>query len=220
MKRGILLTLLMSLLMVVLVSCGGTPKELKLPNKAVKYENGALTYKGEPYTGKIVTSLADKVSGYEGFITLKEGHFEGQTKISSGKNKEEYEVNVKDGKFDGQYIVKTPQIGEIAITSEAGVLKALKTAMTNGLKQDLTFDAAGLANGTMEMGAQKFVFKDGKAPVAGHANSFIALKYMKETNSVVTELIQNGKVTQKQDNPLEFDVKTLESQIFPAILVN
>ena len=219
MKRRILLTVLMSLLMVV-VSCGGTPKELKLPNKAVKYENGALTYKGKPYTGKIVTSLADKVSGYEGFITLKEGHLEGQTKISSGKNKEEYEVNVKDGKFDGQYIAKTPEIGEIAITSEAGALKAMKTAMTNGLKQDLTFDAAGLANGTMEMGAQKFVFKDGKAPVAGHANSFIALKYMKETNSVVTELIQNGKVTQKQDNPLEFDVKTLESQIFPAILVN
>ena len=177
MKRGILLTLLMSLLMVVVVSCGGTPKELKLPNKAVKYENGALTYKGKPYTGKIVTSLADKVSGYEGFITLKEGHLEGQTKISSGKNKEEYEVNVKDGKFDGQYIAKTPEIGEIAITSEAGALKAMKTAMTNGLKQDLTFDAAGLANGTMEMGAQKFVFKDGKAPVAGHANSFIALKF-------------------------------------------
>ena len=219
MKRRILLTVLMSLLMVV-VSYGETPKELETSNKALKYENGAITYKGEPYTGKIVTSLADKVSGYEGFITVKEGHFEGQTKISSGKNKEEYEVNVKDGKFDGQYIVKTPQIGEIAITSEAGVLKALKTAMTNGLKQDLTFDAAGLANGTMEMGAQKFAFKDGKAPVAGHANSFIALKYMKETNSVVTELIQNGKVTQKQDNPLEFDVKTLESQIFPAILVN
>ena len=219
MKRRILLTVLMSLLMVV-VSYGETPKELEIPNKAIKYENGTITYKGKPYTGKIVASLEDKAIGYEGFITLKDGHLEGQTKISSGKNKEEYEVNVKDGKFDGQYIVKTPQIGEIAITSEAGVLKALKTAMTNGLKQDLTFDAAGLANGTMEMGAQKFVFKDGKAPVAGHANSFIALKYMKETNSVVTELIQNGKVTQKQDNPLEFDVKTLESQIFPAILVN
>ena len=54
----------------------------------------------------------------------------------------------------------------------------------------------------------------------GEKNSFVTLKYMKETNSVVTELIQNGKVTQKQDNPLEFDVKTLESQIFPAILVN
>ena len=219
MKRRILLTVLMSLLMVV-VSYGETPKELEIPNKAIKYENGTITYKGKPYTGKIVASLEDKAIGYEGFITLKDGHLEGQTKISSGKNKEEYEVNVKDGKFDGQYIVKTPQIGEIAITSEAGVLKALKTAMTNGLKQDLTFDAAGLANGTMEMGAQKFAFKDGKAPVAGHANSFIALKYMKETNSVVTELIQNGKVTQKQDNPLEFDVKTLESQIFPAILVN
>ena len=217
MKRRILLTVLMSLLMVV-VSYGETPKELEIPNKAIKYENGTITYKGKPYTGKIVASLEDKAIGYEGFITLKDGHLEGQTKISSGKNKEEYEVNVKDGKFDGQYIVKTPQIGEIAITSEAGVLKALKTAMTNGLKQDLTFDAAGLANGTMEMGAQKFVFKDGKAPVAGQTNSFVSLKYMKETNSVSTEVTQGGNVVQKEDNPLGFDVKTLESQIFPALV--
>ena len=43
MKRRILLTVLMSLLMMV-VSYGETPKELKLPNKAVKYENGAITY--------------------------------------------------------------------------------------------------------------------------------------------------------------------------------
>ena len=220
MKRGVLLTLLMTLLMVVVVSCGGTPKELKLPNKSVKYENGAITYKGKPYTGKIVTSLADKVSGYDGFITLKEGHLEGQTKINSGKNKEEYEVNVKDGKFDGQYIAKTPQMGEITITSEAGVLKAMKSNMINGLKQDLTFDAAGLANGTMEMGSQKFTFKDGKSPVAGQANAFVSLKYIKETNSVSTEVTQGGNVVQKENNPLGFDVKTLESQVFPALVGN
>ena len=220
MKRGVLLTLLMSLLMEVVVSCGGTPKELKLPNKSVKYENGAITYKGKPYTGKIVTSLADKVSGYDGFITLKEGHLEGQTKINSGKNKEEYEVNVKDGKFDGQYIAKTPQMGEITITSEAGVLKAMKSNMINGLKQDLTFDAAGLANGTMEMGSQKFTFKDGKSPVAGQANAFVSLKYIKETNSVSTEVTQGGNVVQKENNPLGFDVKTLESQVFPALVGN
>ena len=220
MKRGILLTLLMSLLMVVVVSCGGTPKELKLPNKAVKYENGALTYKGKPYTGKIVTSLADKVSGYEGFITLKEGHLEGQTKISSGKNKEEYEVNVKDGKFDGQYIAKTPEIGEIAITSEAGALKAMKTAMTNGLKQDLTFDAAGLANGTVGKGDQTISYKDGKAPVVGEKNSFVTLKYMKETHSLHREVILNGKITQKQDKLLKLDVKAIEREIFSALLGN
>ena len=217
MKRRILLTVLMSLLMMV-VSYGETPKELKLPNKAVKYENGAITYKGKPYTGKLVTSLEDKAIGYEGFITLKEGHLEGQTKITSEKNKEEYEINVKDGKLDGPYTAKTPKIGEITIISEAGVLKAMKTDMTNGLKQDLTFDVTGLANGTMEMGAQKFVFKDGKAPVAGQTNSFVSLKYMKETNSVSTEVTQGGNVVQKEDNPLGFDVKTLESQIFPALV--
>ena len=94
MKRGILLTVLMSLLMVV-VSYGGTPKELETSNKSLKYENGTVTYKGKPYTGKLVTSLEDKAIGYEGFITLKEGHLEGQTKMSSKKSKEEYEFNVK-----------------------------------------------------------------------------------------------------------------------------
>ena len=217
MKRRILLTVLMSLLMVV-VSYGETPKELEIPNKAIKYENGTITYKGKPYTGKIVASLEDKAIGYEGFITLKDGHLEGQTKITSGKNKEEYEVNVKDGKFDGQYILKSPEIGEVTIISEAGVLKAMKTAMINGLKQDLTFDATGLANGTMEMGDQKFSFKDGKAPVVGEKNSFVTLKYMKETNSVVTGATQGGNVVQKEDVPLGFDVETLESEIFPALL--
>ena len=216
MKRRILLTVLMSLLMMV-VSYGETPKELKLPNKAVKYENGAITYKGKPYTGKLVTSLVDKAIGYKGFVTLKEGHIEGQIKITSEKNEQELEANVKDGKFDGQYAVKALE-GEITLTLEAGVLKAMKSNMINGLKQDLTFDAAGLANGTMEMGAQKFVFKDGKAPVAGQTNSFVSLKYMKETNSVSTEVTQGGNVVQKEDNPLGFDVKTLESQIFPALV--
>ena len=94
MKRRILLTVLMSLLMVV-VSYGETPKELELSDKSVRYENGTVTYKGKPYTGKLVTSLEDKAIGYEGFITLKEGHLEGQTKMSSKKSKEEYEFNVK-----------------------------------------------------------------------------------------------------------------------------
>ena len=211
MKR-ILSLLFIILTMSVMVFSEEMPKEVKSPSDKLSLSsNNEMLYDGKLYTGKITFNDLS-------YINLKDGHLEGQTKISSGKNKEEYEVNVKDGKFDGQYIAKTPQIGEIAITSEAGALKAMKTAMTNGLKQDLTFDAAGLANGTMEMGAQKFVFKDGKAPVAGHADSFVSLKYMKETNSVSTEVTQGGNVVQKEDNPLGFDVKTLESQIFPALV--
>ena len=111
-------------------------------------------------------------------------------------------------------------MGEVRITSEAGALKVMKADMTNGLKMDLTFDAAGLANGTMEMDDQKLLFKDGKAPVEGQANYFITLKYMKETDSVVVEDIQNGKVIQKQDNLLKFDFKKLESELFPKLLGN
>ena len=215
MKRGILLTVLMSLLMVVLVSCVGIPKELKLSDKSVKYENGVLTYKGKPYTGKLVASLADKKSGYEGlgFVTLKEGHLEGQTKFTFKKNKEEWEYNVKDGNLDGQYVSKSPETGEITMTLEAGVLKVLKINDMKGFKEDLTFDAAGLANGTVGKGDQTISYKDGKAPVVGEKNSFVTLKYMKETHSLHREVILNGKITQKRDTPLGLDVKTLESEI-------
>ena len=216
MKRRILLTVLMSLLMVV-VSYGETPKELELSDKSVRYENGTVTYKGKPYTGKLVTSLEDKAIGYEGFITLKEGHLEGQTKMSSKKSKEEYEFNVKNGEFDGQYIVKSRKKGEITMTLETGVLKAQKINDTEGYKQDLTFDAAGLANGTVEMDNQKFSFKDGKALYVGQKNSFMIIKYMKETNSIFTEATQNGEVILKEETPLG-DVKTVESEIFPALL--
>ena len=44
MKRRILLTVLMSLLMVVL-SYGETPKELETSNKALKYKNLVETFK-------------------------------------------------------------------------------------------------------------------------------------------------------------------------------
>ena len=211
MKRRILLTVLMSLLMMV-VSYGETPKELKLPNKAVKYENGAITYKGKPYTGKLVTSLVDKAIGYKGFVTLKEGHIEGQIKITSEKNEQELEANVKDGKFDGQYAVKALE-GEITLTLEAGILKAQKINYIDGYKEDLTFDTGGLANGTVGKGDQTISYKDGKAPVVGEKNSFVTLKYMKETHSLHREVILNGKITQKRDTPLGLDVKTLESEI-------
>lgn len=218
MKKSILLTFLMSLMMIMLISCGGTPKELKLPNKSVKYENGVLTYKGKPYTGKIVTNLADKISGYEGFITLKDGHLDGQTKVKSEKKKEEFELNVKDGKFDGQYVAKMPSIGEITIVSEAGMLKKLQSNLVNGIKQDLTFNDAGLANGTMEADGQKFNFKDGSSPISGNPDAKIVLKYVKENNSFATEVYQGDKLIQKEENKLEFDVNTLESQLFPELL--
>ena len=218
MKRRILLTVLMSLLMMV-VSYGETPKELKLPNKAVKYENGAITYKGKPYTGKLVTSLVDKAIGYKGCVTLKEGHIEGQIKITSEKNEQELEANVKDGKFDGQYAVKALE-GEITLTLEAGILKAQKINYIDGYKEDLTFDTGGLANGTVEMGDQKLSFKDGKALHPGQKNSFMIIKYMKETHSLHKEIILNGKITQKQDKLLKLDVKAIEREIFSALLGN
>ena len=218
MKRRILLTVLMSLLMMV-VSYGETPKELKLPNKAVKYENGTITYKGKPYTGKLVTSLVDKAIGYKGFVTLKEGHIEGQIKITSEKNEQELEANVKDGKFDGQYAVKALE-GEITLTLEAGILKAQKINYIDGYKEDLTFDTGGLANGTVEMGDQKLSFKDGKALHPGQKNSFMIIKYMKETHSLHKEIILNGKITQKQDKLLKLDVKAIEREIFSALLGN
>ena len=88
MKRYLLMLVL---ILGLAVSC--MPKEVTIPNKNLKYEKGEITYKGkaykgivtykgQPYTGKIKTNLKDKVgTGWEGFLTLKDGHLDGVTEI-------------------------------------------------------------------------------------------------------------------------------------------
>ena len=70
----------------------------------------------------------------------------------------------------------------------------------------------------MGKGDQTISYKDGKAPVVGEKNSFVTLKYMKETHSLHKEIILNGKITQKQDKLLKLDVKAIEREIFSALL--
>ena len=109
-------------------------------------------------------------------------------------------------------------MGEILLVSEAGTLKSIKATLIDGVKQDLTFNDAGLANGTMEVNGQKFNFKDGSSPIPGNPNAKFIFKYVKESNSFATEVYQGDKLIQQQESPIGFDVKTLESQLFPALL--
>ena len=103
--------LFLIILMLGLISCGA-PKEIALPNKNIKVENGAITFKGKPYTGKIKMNLSDKVQGYSGFLSFKEGHFDGLSEIKNEKQKMHIKFTVLDGKFEGEVISKMPQMGE------------------------------------------------------------------------------------------------------------
>ena len=103
--------LFLIVLMLGLVSCG-TPKEIALPNKNIKVENGAITFKGKPYTGKIKMNLSDKVQGYSGFLSFKDGHFDGLSEIKNEKQKMHIKFTVLNGKFEGEVISKMPQMWE------------------------------------------------------------------------------------------------------------
>ncbi len=204
--------LFLIVLMLGLVSCG-TPKEIALPNKNLKNENGVITFKGKPYTGKLKANLADKVQGYQGALSLKDGHFEGLSEIKSEKQQMHVKFTVKDGKFDGEVISKMPQMGETNIIFKDGKLVSEKLNLTNGMNSDLTYTPEGLINGTMEMSGQTFIFKDG---VAEFPQGKMIAKIDYEKQILFMTVMQGDTVIQKIEQPM-LTVSMFEKMLFPVL---
>ena len=104
MKRYLLAILL---ILGLVISCGGS-KDITIPNKNVKVDGNVLTFKGKPFTGNIKMNLADKMDGYAGAMSFKEGHLDGLTELKNDKPKQQVKFTVVDGKFDGELIMKDP----------------------------------------------------------------------------------------------------------------
>ena len=81
MKRYLLAIML---ILGLVISCGGS-KDITLPNKNVKIEGDVLTFKGKPFTGNIKMNLADKMDGYAGAMSFKDGHLDGLTDLKNDK---------------------------------------------------------------------------------------------------------------------------------------
>lgn len=217
--------LLMLVLILGLVSC--MPKEITLPNKNLKYEKGEVaykgkvykgivTYKGQPYTGKIKTNLKDEISGWSGFITLKDGHLDGMTELKN-RTGEQAKFNVTDYKFDGEYSAKLEKMGEVHAVFKSGRPESTKINLSFGgmdVKQDFTIDEEGRVNGEMEANGNTVVFKEGTADFNGMTMKL----YLNEENKIVTEIYQGDKLLQKEVPKSAATPELYEKLVFPAML--
>ena len=188
------------------------PSEISLPDSNVKYENGVVMYKDKPYTGKVVSNLKDKIEGYEGFVTLKDGHLDGKTEVT-GKNSDKFKFTVVNGQLDGDVIADVEQMkmkGHLVFA--AGKLKSMKIDAPN-TKQDLTVADNGNVSGKMAMNGQTIELKDGVAELGNGASMKMSIK----DGKVIVEAMHNGKVLQKQENDLKMDLPSFEKQILPAM---
>ena len=223
MKRYLLMLVL---ILGLAVSC--MPKEVTIPNKNLKYEKGEITYKGkaykgivtykgQPYTGKIKTNLKDKVgTGWEGFLTLKDGHLDGVTEIKNVSG-EYAKFTVVDKNFDGDYIAQMDKMGEVHIVFKAGRPESTKIDlkfMGVEIKQNFIIDAEGKVNGDMTANGKSFVFKDGSADV----DNMVMKLYLNEENKIVTEIYQGDKLIQKDVPKAAATPELYENLVFPAII--
>ena len=211
MKRYLLAILL---ILGLVISCGGS-KDITIPNKNVKVDGNVLTFKGKPFTGNIKMNLADKMDGYAGAMSFKEGHLDGLTELKNDKLKQQVKFTVVDGKFDGELIMKDPnQRTDITLDIKNGVIVKYLADVKGIYKYDLNF-VNNLANGTMEAQGQKFEFKDGIAK--GPQGEEVKLSLDPATGDMTIEALVNGKVIQKQVMPNVLTPQFLETFIFSAI---
>ena len=211
MKRYLLAILL---ILGLVISCGGS-KDITIPNKNVKVDGNVLTFKGKPFTGNIKMNLADKMDGYAGAMSFKEGHLDGLTELKNDKLKQQVKFTVVDGKFDGELIMKDPnQRTDITLDIKNGVIVKYLADVQGIYKYDLNF-VNNLANGTMEAQGQKFEFKDGIAK--GPQGEEVKLSLDPATGDMTIEALVNGKVIQKQVMPNVLTPQFLETFIFSAI---
>ena len=215
--------LMLALILGLVMSC--VPKEVTLPNKNLKYEKrentyngklykGIVTYKGQPYTGKIKMSLKDKIGGWSGSISLKDGHLDGISEINS-KNGTNLKFTVIDGKFEGDYGGKVEEMGTVYVFFKNGRPEIMKSDVKRSgmnLKQSFTIAADGKISGEIIRDGNTYVFKDGVGEMDG-----LTLKLtLNEENRIVTEFYRGDELLQKDVAKSDTSPGLLEQLAFPS----
>ena len=197
-----------------ILSCG-VPKELTIPDKHLSYKDSVVLYKVKPYTGKIkLKKIADKEQYEEGYINLQGGRLYGITDFKNDMAKTHFKFNVKDGKFDGEYVLKHPLIGDFVMSFENGELKELKGKFPNDINQDLIFDKDGNVNGLIEQSGEQLDFRGG---VAEKDTLKVKMFLDPETKQkLVTEVYEGDKLMAREENILLFTVKDFEEELLPV----
>ncbi len=201
---------IMAILFLLVVSCG-MPKEIKVPNKRLSIgTNGELLYnKKTPYAGKVIF----KEKGGEGYMTLKNGHIEGKTELTSPELTTSF--NVVNGELDGEYKSKGTFNGvdiNYIVILDKGKLKKYDGKIGT-LEQNFTFDDKGRTNGTMKENGVTLTFKDGMTKFQGLTIEMVLTE--DKTGLKFRVLDQSGKVIQEKSSPFAFNREMLEKSIFP-----
>ena len=161
-------------------------------------------------------NLADKMDGYSGAISFKEGHLDGLTDLKNDKQKQQMKFTVVEGKFDGELVMKDPQQRiDITLDIKNGAIVKYLGDIQGVFKYDLNF-TDNLANGTMEVQGQKMEFKDGVAK--GPQGQEVKLTLDPATGNMEMEASVNGRVQAKQTIDNILTPQYLESFLFQAIV--
>ena len=206
--------LLMIICTLGILSCG-VPKEVTVPDKHLNYKDNIVLYNEKPYTGKVkLKKIADKEQFEEGYISVKDGKLEGITDFKNDAAKTHFKFDVKSGKFDGEYILKHPLIGDFVMNFEAGELKELKGKFPNDINQDLIFDKDGNVNGLIEQGGEQLDFQGGVA-----VKDTLKVKMFLDTETkqkLITEVYEGDKLMAREENILLFTVGDFTEELLPV----
>ena len=190
--RKILFLLLIPLML--LVSCSKI-KEVGLPNKKIKVDNGKVYYKNELFTGKVKVGRKGQ---YNGFASFTDGELSGETDIK-GKAMN-IKFTVENGKLQDEFLLKNEEDNiNMILNYENGKIVKIVGSFSRDENYDLTF-TDGLADGWFENGEDRFEFQDG---ITSYINEGVRLdiKYYinQETGDMGMEFFVAGESVAKNE---------------------
>ena len=199
------------------------PKEITIPTEHLSVNtDNQLMYDKIPYTGKLIATknVTNELIG-EGYMNIKDGHFEGVSYLKSDQILISFDV--KNGKFQGEYFIKGKFQGNpmnYTIDFDNGIIRKIKANMQS-VELDVAFDSKGKANGTFTLFGESLPIKDGfivgdKFRKKVKADIEILLNDTK--NSLVIRCYNlNGELIYENSDLKNMDRAAMESILFPTI---
>ena len=223
MKR-ILSLISVMLIISVMVFSEEIPKEITIPTEHLSVNtDNQLMYDKVPYTGKLIVTkdVTNELIG-EGYMNIKDGHFEGVSYLKSDQTLISFDV--KNGKFQGEYFIKGKFQGipmNYTIDFDNGIIRKIKANMQS-VELEAVFDSKGKANGTAIALGEKLLIKDGfidKDKFRKKAKMDIEILLNDTKNGLVTKFYDlNGNLIYEGRDLKNTDRDAMESILFPIII--
>ena len=224
MKR-ILSIIFVMLTMSAMVFSEEMPKEITVPTEhlSVSPDNQLMYDKVTPYTGKLIfTEDATNEFMGEGYMNIKDGHFEGVTYLKSDKTLISFDV--ENAKFQGEYLIMgkiegTPM--NYTIDFDNGIIRKIKANMQS-VELEAVFDSEGKANGTATAFGESLPIKDGfivEDEFRKKVKTDIEILLNDTKNGLIVRFYNlNGELIYEDRDLKNMDRAAMESILFPMII--